>query len=335
MPRSLWSSRSAVVAALTAVLLAVASCGGDTTESSDPLSIGLLTNNPNGMRNVAGFIEGMADLGYVDGDNVTYHFANEPLKATELDEALATMVAADVDLIFTAGTPTGIAAQRATEGTDIPVVFGVIADPIRAGVMDDLTEPGGNMTGVKTSQDHGRRLELLLELVPEVRTVLVPFDPLDAAAASAVEQIRIVAGGLDVELLPTELHTESDVLAFFDNLESVPDAVFLVPDSTVNAHLDLILAATHAVDVPTSGPSTAQVEEGAFTAFGFVHREAGVQAASIAHRILNGADPATMPVENTESFLAINLATADLIGIEVSDATLRQAAVVIRAGGTG
>lgn len=325
-----WSVWRRLGACVVAAALAIAGCSGGEAERNDPLSIGIVTNNPNGMRNVAGFIDGMAELGYSDGDNVTYMFAEEPVPSEELDRVLDDMVAAGVDLIFTAGTPTGVAAHQATLGTDVPVVFGVIADPIKAGVMTDLSLPGGNMTGVKTVQDQGRRLELLLEMAPNVDEVLVPFNPDDAAAASAAEQITSIAAELPVELLLREARTDDEVLALLESIPSEVDAIFLVPDSIVNAQLEDILAVASALGLPTSGPSTAQVEEGALTAFGFVHREAGVQAARIADQVLRGADPATLPVENTESFLAINLATADAIGLEIAEDVLRQAAVIIR-----
>ena len=314
-----------------ASLTIVSACGSaDTAEVDLALTVGIITNNPNGMRNVAGFIEGMAAHGYVDGDSVSYLFAGEPVDDQDLDDALAAMVDAEVDLIFTAGTPTGVAAYQATLGTDIPVVFGVIADPIRAGVMDDLTQPGGNLTGVKTHVDHGRRLQLLLEMTTDVDQVFVPYNPDDAAALGAAEQISNLAQGLGIELLLREARNHDQVVTALEDIPSSVDAIFLVPDSVVNAHLTEILAVATAAQLPTSGPSTAQVEEGALTAFGFVHHAAGVQAARIAHQVLKGTDPGTLPVENTESFLAINLVTAESIGLEIADRILRQAAVIVR-----
>jgi putative ABC transport system substrate-binding protein len=315
---------------LIAVALVLVGCSTATTENV--LSIGLVTNNVNGLRNVEGFQAGMAELGYQAGTDVEYIFANEPLSGDRLDEALEAMVEADVDLIFTAGTPTGVAAHRITRDTGIPVVFGVIADPIRAGVMEDLTAPGGNMTGVKLGEDQSRRLQWLVEIDTTIRRVLVPFNPDDTAASSAVSQIESLAPGLGLELVLASAASDQAVTDLLADFPPDVDAMFLVPDSVVNARLaDLIRAAT-AADLPTSGPSIAQVEGGAVMSYGFVHHEAGVQAASIAVQILNGADPGSVPVQNTESFLAINLPAAQEIGLEIPDDVLRQADVVIRGG---
>lgn len=313
-----------------AVALVLVGCSTDTTENV--LSIGLITNNVNGLRNVEGFQAGMAELGYEAGTDLEYIFANEPSSGDRLDEALEAMVEADVDLIFTAGTPTGVAAHRITRGSGIPVVFGVIADPIRAGVMEDLTAPGGNMTGVKLGEDQSRRLLWLIEIDTTIRRVLVPFNPDDTAASSAVSQIESLAPGLGLDLVLAPAASDQAVTDLLADFPSDVDAVFLVPDSVVNARLaDLIRVAT-AAGLPTSGPSIAQVEGGAVMSYGFVHHEAGVQAASIAVQILNGADPGSVPVQNTESFLAINLAAAQEIGLEIPDDVLRQADVVVRGG---
>ncbi len=103
------------------------------------------------LKNIDGFKSGMTQLGYIAGKNVTYRFAGIPVQGARLEAELSHFVEAKVDLIFTAGTPTGVAAHRLTQGAETPVIFGVIADPIAAGVLSDLTRPGGNMTGVRLS----------------------------------------------------------------------------------------------------------------------------------------------------------------------------------------
>lgn len=306
----------------------LAGCGGSSSERV--FSIGLVTNNPNGLRNITGFTEALGELGYVEGDNVTYLFADGVSVGPDLDDELERFVDASVDLIFTAGTPTGVAAKRVTAGTDIPVVFGVIADPVAAGVLDDLSRPGGNMTGVKLGQDQVRRLELLLEIAPGVEKVLVPFNPDDTAATSAVAQITEAASQIGVDLILEQARTDDEVTNVLADIPDGVDAVFLVPDSTVNARLADILAVARRLELPTSGPSTAQVEEGALTTYGFIHERAGAQAARIADRVLRGARPGDLPVEEAESFLGINLVTADEIGLEISDAVLQQAEIILR-----
>lgn len=299
-------------------------------ESQKLLQIGLITNNPNGMRNVQGFKDGMKALGHIEADNIHYLFADAPVQKANLEEAVKAMLEAGVDLIFTAGTPTGVVAHRVTAESKTPVVFGVIADPVAAGVMTDLNKPGGNMTGVKLSQNQERRLELLLEIAPSVRRIFIPYNPEDAAPASAVSQIDQIAAKLGVELIKNEARDDAGVTQILNNMPDEIDAIFLVPDSVVNRRLPDILAIALKRKIPVSGPSTAQVEEGALMTYGFVHHEVGVQAARIADQIIRGADPAELPVETAEFFLSINLITAGAIGMEISDTILQQANIIIR-----
>ena len=309
--------------------LILSACGAEADD--DLFTVGLATNNPNGLRNVAGFVEAMEEIGYVQGSNVTYLYAGEPISGDDLDFALAEMVAANVDLIFTAGTPTGVAAYEATRTSGTPVVFGVIADPIRAGVLTDLNAPGGNITGVKLDADQSRRLEQFVEIAPAVVEVLVPFNPDDAAAASAVDQISAIAGDLGVDLVLFEAGDSAAVEAMLADFPEHVDAIFLVPDSTVNAHLADIVELASRRRLPTSGPSIAQVEGGALMTYGFVHHDAGAQAARIAGQVLRGTDPGSLPVENTESFLAINLETAADLDLEIPDSLLRRADILLGA----
>ena len=305
-------------------------CTVSNTQESPHFTIGLVTNNYNGMRNVAGFQDGMADLGYKEGENVTYLFAGEPVSGEALDSALQEMVEQEVDLIFTAGTPTGVAAHRITADTGIPVIFGVVANPVEAGVMDDITYPGGNITGVRLSPSQDRRLELFLKIAPGIHRILVPYNPDDSASTSAVDQIVELAPGLGVDLVLAEARTDLEVVELLVNLPANLDAIFLVPDSTVNARLADIVALANVLKLPISGPSTAQVEEGALTTYGFIHHAVRVQAARMADQVLRGANPGELPVETAESYLALNLVAAATIELEISDEILRQAEIIIR-----
>lgn len=313
--------------------LVIVLCGClPTSNEDDPseLVVGLITNNPNGLRNIQGFKDGMTALGYREGESIRYLFDGGPVKRPLLEKAITGMVTDGADLIFTAGTPTGIAAQNATAGTQVPVVFGVIADPVRAGVMTDLNQPGGNMTGVKLSQNQERRLEQLLRIVPDIKRVFVPYNPDDAAPISAVNQIRAVAGSLGVHIVEGRARKDSEVTDMLADLPADIDAIFLVPDSTVNRRLPDLITIANQRKLPVSGPSTAQVEEGALITYGFVHHAVGVQAAQMADQIRKGARPADLPVQTAEFYLSINLKAANTVGVSIPDTILRQANTVIR-----
>ncbi len=308
-------------------------CGAIAEDGSGQFTVGLVTNNSNGLKNVQGFREGMTDLGYIEGENITYIFSETPLKGDDLDAALKNMLAENVDLIFTAGTPTGVAAYRITNGTGIPVVFGVIADPIEAGVMDDLLNPGGNMTGVKLSQNQDRRLELLMEASPDIKRIFFPYNPDDPAPTSAITQIVELAPSFGIEIVEGFAHNDEEALNLLANLPEDIDAIFMLPDSTVNARVDELVAVAIERKLPVSAPSMAQVEDGALMAYGIIHEEVGVQAASIADQILKGTLPGTTPVQTAEYYLGINLQTAEAIGIEIPLYLIQAAEIIVVQGG--
>lgn len=318
-----------IIVLLTVVGIQLTACT-PVEQTTEQYTIGLVTNNPNGLKNIQGFQDGMAELGYVAGENATYRFADAPVQGDELKAVLQEMVAADVDLIFTAGTPTGIAAYQVTRGTEIPVVFGVIADPLAAGVMTDLTQPGGNMTGVKLSSNQARRLELLLEIAPDVKQIYIPYNPDDAAPSSAIAQIYALAPMLGLEIIEGHAHNDEEVTQLLATIPEEIDAIFMLPDSTVNARVNDLVAIAIDRRLPTSGPSMVQVEAGVLTAYGILHDEAGKQAAHIADQVIKGVDPGTIPVESAEFYLGINLQTAEAIGLDIPYQTLQQAAVIVR-----
>lgn len=322
--------RRALTTSLVFVALLCAACDGGWDRTSGHLTIGLITNNPNGLRNIQGFKDEMVNLGYEEGRNVTYIFSGTQTSKHQLDDTISAMLDAGVDLLFTAGTPTGVSAHRVTAGTSVPVVFGVIADPIAAGVIEDLNQPGGNLTGVKLAEAQARRLELFLDLIPGRRSILVPFNPEDAAAKSAVRQIERVAEALDVVLVMKEVRNDAEVSSLLTGFPENVDAVFLVPDSVVNQRLSDVMKVATERGIPVSGPSNAQAEGGALMAYGFMHTEAGAQAARIADQIIKGIAPGNIPVQTAEQFFTINLACARQIGLEIPEELVRRAHFVLR-----
>jgi len=317
-----------LVAACVAVVLLLG-CSNSDDDGSETVVVGLVTNNSNGLANISGFQDGMSDLGYVEGRNVSYVFSGNPVNSADLEATFLDMVEREVDLIFTAGTPTGVAAHAATRETEIPVVFGVIADPIAAGVMQDLTTPGGNMTGVRLSENQGRRLQLLLDLAPDIERIWVPHNPDDSAAADAVNQLTSVAGSLGVELVAGFARTDEEVVEAIRSIPMDIDAIFMVPDSVVNARIENLVDLAIERKLPLSGPSMIQVEQGALTAYGIIHREAGRQASAMADLILKGAQSGALPVQTAEAFLGLNLNTARIIGLDVTPDLVQQAEFIV------
>jgi putative ABC transport system substrate-binding protein len=292
--------------------LLLTACGG----GQETYTIGVINLSPNQDVTVKGFQESMTELGYVEGKNITYIYEGATGNIDKLDSVAQSLVAADVDLILSITTPATQAAQRATAGTDIPVVFVPVTDPVGAGIVDSLRNPGGNITGITFGAQEARRLKWLIQVAPSIEQIYIPYNPEDQSAVLALETVREAATELDVELITREARNPEEV-----------DAIFLLPDSVVGAHTTEFVE----LQLPTSAPNPKALEtHGILTSYGWDQTAAGKQAAGLADQIFHGIKSADLPVETAEFYSAINLKTAEAIGLDIPDEILLQADIIVR-----
>lgn len=303
-------------------------CGG--APKAKTYIIGVINPSLNQEGTVKGFKEGMTELGYVEGKNITYLY-DGPVRTDKLEAVAQGLVKAKVDLILAITTSATKAAQKATAGTDIAVVFIPVTDPVGAGVVASLTKPGGNITGVTPATQEGKRLEWLLQVAPKIKQIYIVYNPKDQSPVLALKIVSETAAKLGVELITRQVSTTEEAMVAFRDIPEEVDAIFFLPDSTVNARAaDPYKIATE-LGLPTSGPNVATVNDGALTAYGVdLTVAARQQAARLASQILRGIKPADLPVETTQLFSAINLKIAQAIGLEIPDDILRQANIIIR-----
>jgi putative tryptophan/tyrosine transport system substrate-binding protein len=315
-----------IVLFITGLLLT--GCGG--APKTKTYTIGVINPSLNEDNTIKGFKEGMTELGYVEGKNVTYIYGG-PVSEDKLDADTQALVKAKVNLILAITTSATKAAQRATIGTDIAVVFIPVTDPVGAGVVASLTKPGGNTTGVTYTTQEGKRLEWLLQVAPTIKHLYIVYNPKDQSPVLALKTVSETAAQLGVELITREASNTEEVGTAFKNIPKQADAIFLLPDSVVNASAaDTYKMATE-LKLPTSGPNVLTVNDGALTAYGVdLTVAARKQAARLASQILQGAKPADLPVETAEFFSAINLKTAQAIGLYIPDYVLLQSNIIIR-----
>lgn len=318
------------------VLLVVllAACGDDKDnddKSGDHYTIGIINLTPALDSVIEGFKSQMAELGYVEGENLTYIYDGPPDSIGGLDGIAQSLVEANVDLIFCVSTPATQAVQRATVDNPIPCVFAPLQDPVGAGIVSSLTHPGGNMTGVTGGMAEAKRMELLARIVPELNRVYVPYNIDDPAVNAALAAVSEVADNLGIELVLQPARNAEEVMAALENIPDDVDAIFHLPDSILGQFSDELNAAGIEHKLPLSVPMRDGAYNGALMSYGIGSVEVGKQAARLADQILQGADPADLPVEVGEFFLTINLKTAEEIGLEISEDMLRQANTIIRA----
>jgi putative ABC transport system substrate-binding protein len=320
--------RFGFVISLVITGLLLAGCGG--APETKTYTIGVINPSSNQESTVKGFKDGLADLGYVEGKNVTYIY-NGPVGTDKLNTVAQDLVKAKVNLILTITTSATLAAKRATAGTNIAVVFIPVTDPVEAGVVDNLMKPGGNITGITSTTLEGKRLEWLLQVAPGIKHVYIVYNPNDQSPVQALKTVSITASKLGIELITRKATTPEETKVAFTNIPKEADAIFLLPDYVTNTNSAYTLQRAIELGLPTSGPNAQIVNDGALTGYGVdLTVAARKQAARLASQILQGARPTDLPVETAELYSAINLKTAKAIGLDIPDAILRQTNIIIR-----
>jgi putative tryptophan/tyrosine transport system substrate-binding protein len=281
---------------------------------------------------LAAFNRGLAETGYVVGQNAAIEFRSAAGQYDRFPQLAAELVRRNVTVIATAFTPAALAAKAAT--STIPIVFSTAADPVKIGLVASLARPGGNATGISffSAELAAKRLGLLRELVPTSARIAVLVNPADATRAeSTVRDVEAAARiiGLEVRVLEASTGGEIDV-AFASIARDHTDALFVAPDGFFNTrrvHL-ATLAARHAI--PATYGARDYAEAGGLMSYGASATDANRQAGVYAGRILKGEKPADLPVLQPTKFeFVINLQTAKAIGLTVPDKLLVAADEVI------
>jgi len=234
-----------------------------------------------------------------------------------------------VDVIVTVGS--AVPALKDATST-IPIVFAVAVDPVGSGMVDSLARPGGNVTGVSIQETElaGKRIELLREILPGLRRIAVIANVGYQASVLEVTEVRGVARkfGLDVKLL--EIRRAEDISPAFDALGNDTQALYVCSSALFNANIARINSRALGARLPTINALREYVEAGGFMSYGTDNRELFRRAGEIVDKILKGAKPADLPVEQPTKFvLVINLATAKALGLAIPEAFLLRANEVI------
>lgn len=311
------------------LLLVVSGCGA-TEPEKDGYIVGIISLGQSLEPVINGFKEGMAERGYVEGENITYVYSGPATSEDQLPAKLQEVMDSQVDLLFTLSIPPTLLAQRATAGSDMPIVFAPINDPVGTGVVQSLTDPGSNITGIKAGGFLPKELEWLLQIKPDIRRVFVPTNPISPGAVQGLQQLQAAAAQLNVEMAVAEATTEEGLLDLLNNIPEDVDAVMMITDSLVLSHAGDFIRAANGRQLPLASISLAQVQAGALFSFGPEFFPMGKQAARLIDQVLQGTAAGDLPIETAEFLLNINQATAVSIGLQIPDHVLRQADTVIR-----
>jgi putative tryptophan/tyrosine transport system substrate-binding protein len=277
------------------------------------------------------FRQALDGLGYIEGKNVRFEYRYSKGYNEQLPELANDLVGLNVDVILTWGTDAVLAAKEAT--TTIPIVMGVIGDPLGSGIVTNLARPGGNVTGcsLRAAELEAKRLQLLKELVPGLSRVAILFNPTNHYMPLALQSAQKGAQVLHVSLAVYEVHDTTTLDAAFVMLtKDRPDA-FLVPaDTFLVSQRSRIAQFAIANKLPSVYTFREYIEAGGLIAYTPNYDDLFRRAASYVDKILKGAKPGELPIEQPRGFhLLINLKTARALGLTMPPRLLAAADEVI------
>src|ERR1051325_5349060 len=277
----------------------------------------------------------LGQLGYIEGQNIAIEYRYAERKRDQLSVLAAELVRLKVDIIVVAGGPAPIrAAKKAT--TTIPILMvGIPDDPVEAGLVESLARPGGNVTGLTsiTRELGGKRLELLKEAVPNIARVAVFYDPtVPASVLDMKEVLPVAASGLALILQPKEVRAADDFEKIFAALDKQrPDGLYVTTGPLMFANQKRIAGFSLKTRLPSMHGRREAVDAGGLMSYGAEIADSYRRVALYVDRILKGAKPADLPVEQPTKFeLVINLKTAKQIGVTIPQRVLARADRVIK-----
>ena len=279
---------------------------------------------------VAALVERLRDLGWIEGQSITVEYRWAEGRPERFVEFAAEFVQLKVNIIFAVGTEASLAARRATES--IPIVFPLSSDPVAVRLAASLARPGGNATGLsnQASDLPSKRLGLLREVVPGLRRLAILANANGPLAMLEMRETAATARALGFDVVPMEIRRNEDIASRFAVLQGGSDALYVVGDPLVNLNRVRINTFALVARLPTMNVQREYVEAGGLMSYGPDYVDLNRRAADYVDRILRGAKPADLPIEQPTKFdLVINLTTAKAFGLTIPETLLARADEVI------
>jgi putative ABC transport system substrate-binding protein len=277
----------------------------------------------------AAFVQRLRELGWTEGRTVAIEYRWAGGRSERYADIAAEFVRLKVDVILSVGS--AVAATKQATST-IPIVFAIAVDPVGTGMVASLARPGGNVTGisVQSTELAGKRLEILREALPSLRRLAIIGDVGYAGSVLEISEVQAAAGkfGLDIDVL--EIRRPADIAPAFQALKGGAQALYMCPGALVNANFARINTFAMGARLPAFHASRDFLEAGGFMSYGSNYADQFRHAADLVDKILKGAKPADLPVEQPTKFeLVINLTTVKALGLTIPETFLARADEVI------
>jgi len=278
----------------------------------------------------AAFEKRLDELGWMKGRTVAIEYRWAEGRSIRFAEIASEFVRFNVDAIVTAGTESTIAVKQVT--SEVPIVVALATDPVAAGLVASLARPGGNVTGFshQGTDIAAKRLELLREILPNLRRLAILVNVNNPGSVLEMREAEAAARTLGLDVTKLEIRRAEDIAPAFEAIKGRADALYVPPDALVNANRVRIHTLSLSAQLPDVYGFRGYVEVGGLMSYGADFTDLFRRAAEIVNKILRGAKPADIPVEQPTKFdLVVNLTTAKALGLNVPDKLLALADEVI------
>lgn len=317
----------AAVLVLLVLALGLAACGSSSNSSSSSSSsaastkmykIGItqIVTHPALDAAVAGFKQELAAKGFIEGKNVTYDMQNAQGNESTVVAIAQKFAGENLDLVYGVATPTTQAVVKAI--TKTPIVFCAVTDPVSAGIVTDPNAPGANVTGVSDLLPIQPHLDLIKQIVPNVKRIGLLYSSGESNSVYLVKLEKAAAAKMGIKCVDATVSTSADVQAAAQSLVGRVDAISVLTDNTVVSALESVIKVCQQNHIPLIAGDTDSVKRGAVAAYAFDYKDLGIQAGDMAAKILGGASISSIPVEYAKNLqLSVNSKAAAAMGVTI------------------
>ena len=318
-----------LLAAVMIMTVVFTGCGSDSSSDSgdkETFKVGLvqLVEHTSLDQIRESIIKQLEDDGYVDGKNIEIDYQNAQNEQSNLKTICQGFVADKVDVIVAITTPAAQVAMGETK--DIPIIFSAVTDPVAAGIVKDMDNPGGNITGTSDAVKVDQIMELASEITPGYKTVGALYNSSETNSVATVKQLKEYAKKNDIKVVESAITNSNEIQTAAQSLAKKCDIVFSPTDNTVASSIATANDVFIKNKIPFYVAADSMVKDGALATSGVDYEYLGQETAKMVVEVFNGSDTASMPVETMDkTSVFINSETAEAMGLDIPESVMKKA----------
>ena len=313
----------------SALMLSLAGCsqagGSSSSGEAETLRIGIIQPMEHESLDAAreGFVQALADHGYTDGDTIVLDYQNAQGDSSALLTISQRFVGDDCDLVLAIGT--GAAQSIASQTSDIPVLITAVTDPVDAGLVQSSEAPGTNVTGTNDMNPIREQLELIPEILPDAQTVGLLYTSSEDNSILQIEEAKAILEEMNLDYVEQTVTGSNDVQQAVQSIVTRCDAIYIPTDNTFASAMPLVGSVVMESGTPVICGATGMVEAGGLITLGLNYYNLGYQTGEMAVQVLEGADPASMPVQSQNQYdYVVNEEMLSALGMELPQSLLEK-----------